>query len=529
LAENAGATGNSAKEETQMGFVYQHISVEQRMQIGVVAAMHKGSYGLVTGLARELGTSRKFIYSLADRVRVAAAEALAPRRPGPAGREHAIVVDERRLDRAIVTLALVGHASQRAISDCLGEIYDIAPSLGYVNGVLKRAAGAAAEFNDSLVLPLAEAQVAADELFALGQAHLAAVDYHSLLILALRQAERCDGAAWHKELTGLQGRGVELKRLGSDGGAALAAAMARLPEVEHHLDLWHALRRIGRAECALEQAAYAALAKEWQLEKKVEGMRASHPMGGLFWQRFEEAQGEAQRQVCRYDDLRVLGLWAREALQAIDPQSGRLRRREECLVELGVVVALLRTVGATVASELADYLAKAGPALLGYVDRLGERIGVLAEELGEEGVRRLCREWRLEREVGKGRRCERRGRQLAYERAHLLAVLHWGQDYQAARRLVVATIEGVMRGSSLAECVNSWLRPYADLMKGLKERFLPLFVLYRNAHVFARGKRAGHSPLELAGIQTPSGDWLDWLGLGTKPLPQSKEVLPIAA
>jgi len=68
--------------------------------------------------------------------------------------------------------------------------------------------------------------------------------------------------------------------------------------------------------------------------------------------------------------------------------------------------------------------------------------------------------------------------------------------------------------TSLAECVNSWLRPYADLMKGLGDRFLPLFVLYRNAHVFQRGKRAGHSPYQLAGIETPEGDWLDWLGLG---------------
>ncbi|MGI5837975.1 MAG: hypothetical protein ACOX87_15985, partial [Chloroflexota bacterium] len=47
------------------------------------------------------------------------------------------------------------------------------------------------------------------------------------------------------------------------------------------------------------------------------------------------------------------------------------------------------------------------------------------------------------------------------------------------------------------------------------DRFLPLFVLYRNAHVFERGKRAGKSPFQLAGVETPEGDWLDWLGLGS--------------
>ncbi len=105
-------------------------------------------------------------------------------------------------------------------------------------------------------------------------------------------------------------------------------------------------------------------------------------------------------------------------------------------------------------------------------------------------------------------------------------MLHWGKDYQTARPRVVRVLEGVMRGSSLAECVNSWLRPYADLMKGLKERFLPLFVLYRNGHVFARGKRAGHSPFELAGIKTPPGGWLDWLGLEQQPPSACNEALP---
>ncbi len=358
-----------------MGFVYQHISVEQRAQIGVAAVLHQGRYGLVTGLAQELGTSRKFIYTLAERVRTAVAEALAPRQPGPLPRSRTILVDQRRLDRAIVTLGLVGHAPQRAIADCLGEIYDLAPSVGYVNGVLKQAAEAAAHFNASLPLPLKQAQVAADELFVHDKAQLVAVDYASLLILTLRQAEPCDTAAWQKALADVQARGVELQRLGSDGGKALAAAMAQQPGVEHHLDLWHALRHIGRAERVLEQAAYAVMEQEWALEKKVDGMSARHPMGGYLWQRYEEAQGEAQRRIRQYDDVRTLGVWAREALEAIDPRSGRLRRREEGLAELRVITALMRTVGATAARKLAEYLEKAGPALLGYVDRLGERLG----------------------------------------------------------------------------------------------------------------------------------------------------------
>lgn len=512
-----------------MGFVYQHISVEQRAQIGIAAVLHKGRYGLVTGLAQGLGTSRKFIYTLAEQVRTAVVEAMAPRQPGPVPASHAILVDQRRLDRAIVCLGLVAHASQRAISDCLGEIYNIVPSLGYVNGVLQQAAEGAVRFNDSLPLTIKECQVAADELFAQDKAHLVAVDYRSLLILALRQSERCDASAWQEVLADLLGRGVDLKRLASDGGKALATAMAQRPEVEHHLDLWHALRHIGRAERALEQAAYAAIRKEWEMEKKATVMDGTHPMGGYVWQRYEDACREAERRVGQYDELRTLGLWAREALEAVDPVSGRIHSREGCLEELRAATALMRTLKVTAASELADYLEEAGPSLLGYAERLTQRMGVLAEELDREGMRRLCREWRLEREVGKARSCEKVERQMAYAQAHLLAVLHWGKDYQAARAKVVAVLEGVMRGSSLAECVNSWLRPYADLMKGFNKRFLPLFLLYRNSHVFARGKRAGHSPMQLAGIRTPDGDWLDWLGLGHQPPSASADAPLIAA
>ena len=108
--------------------------------------------------------------------------------------------------------------------------------------------------------------------------------------------------------------------------------------------------------------------------------------------------------------------------------------------------------------------------------------------------------------------------------------LHFGADYPASRRRVAQLLDGTMRGSSLAETVNSLLRPYAQIMRGLGERFLPLFQLYRNAHVFARGKRAGRSPFQLAGIDTPEGNWLDWLGLG-KEIAARRTVreLPMAA
>ncbi len=503
-----------------MGFVYQHITMEDRAQIGLVALLQQGTYGLVTGLARDLGTSRKFVYTLTKRVRTAVEEALAPRSPGPAPCSQTIIVDRQRLDRAIVTLGLVAHASQRAIADCLGEIYEVEPSLGYINGVLSLASKAAADFNEKLRLMVKDAQVEADELFALGKAHLVAVDHRSLLILALRQVQHCNVEAWQQELTKMSEKGVELRRLGSDGGQALGKAVAQMVELNHQLDLWHALLHVGRAKRNLEQAAYKALGKEWELEKKAKGMNPNHAMGGEVWRLYREAKVEAEKRIEKYEQLHILNGWVREALDAVERVSGRIRNRQECMAELKAVTELMREMKVDVVRKLADYLDKAGPGLLEYAEKLGAVMKVLSEEMGEEGVRRLCREWEMRREMKRVRRPDEKAAcRLAYERAHLLALLHWGNDYKNAHARVVGVLEGIMRGSSLAECVNSWLRPYADLMKGIKEQLLPLFMLYRNSHVFERGKRAGHSPLELAGIKTPQGTFLDWLGLERQQAP----------
>ena len=56
------------------------------------------------------------------------------------------------------------------------------------------------------------------------------------------------------------------------------------------------------------------------------------------------------------------------------------------------------------------------------------------------------------------------------------------------------------RSSSLAESLHSWLRPYLQIHRGMPKWLLPLLQLFWNHRTFQRGKRAGHSPLKLAGV-----------------------------
>jgi len=57
------------------------------------------------------------------------------------------------------------------------------------------------------------------------------------------------------------------------------------------------------------------------------------------------------------------------------------------------------------------------------------------------------------------------------------------------------------RSSSLAESLHSWLRPYLAIHRGMPDWLFPLLQLFWNHHVFSRGKRAGQSPLQLAGVE----------------------------
>ncbi len=60
------------------------------------------------------------------------------------------------------------------------------------------------------------------------------------------------------------------------------------------------------------------------------------------------------------------------------------------------------------------------------------------------------------------------------------------------------------RSSSLAESLHSWLRPYLTLHRGRPQWLLPLLQLVWNHHPFTRGKRAGNTPLQLAGVSDAS-------------------------
>ena len=78
------------------------------------------------------------------------------------------------------------------------------------------------------------------------------------------------------------------------------------------------------------------------------------------------------------------------------------------------------------------------------------------------------------------------------------------KDFPVALQPMVQTVWEALtlfhRSSSLAEALHSWLRSYLQAHRGMPDWLLPLLHLFWNHHRFERGKRAGQSPLQAAGV-----------------------------
>ncbi len=78
-------------------------------------------------------------------------------------------------------------------------------------------------------------------------------------------------------------------------------------------------------------------------------------------------------------------------------------------------------------------------------------------------------------------------------------------NFPEALQPVVGAVWDVLslfhHSSSLAESLHSWLRPYLQIHRGMPKWLLLLLQLFWNHHRFERDKRAGNSPLELAGVE----------------------------
>jgi len=394
-------------------------------------------------------------------------------------------------------------------------------SVGWVEGVLQEAARRADAVQAT---PEGPRQVAADEVYAGRQPVLEVVEPRSGVVLTLKRAARRDETAWGCAWLDLEERGVRIDGVVADGAEGLraGAGLDRRSAAERgqcpwaagvpgpRLDHWHTLRDLGRIARVLEHSAYRHSAAAERAERATaevayrathgRGARRGRPLGGAIDPATMRAAAQATEEAMARADgvawvLAALRDAVRDALRPVDPATGRVRTRDAVAGDLRAAAALLRELRGR-ATEAATLLEQRVAGLTAYLADLDRALAGPRAVLSPEAVACVAWAWRHQQALG----------------LHPDDAAEAWPANPAAARWVWAALDGAVRASGMVENLISALDAHRAAHRGLPQPILAVWRVYRNHRTFPRGKRAGHSPLDLAGLPTPH--WLDALGYG---------------
>jgi hypothetical protein len=487
------------------------ITSSQRAQITVEVLHPHRRWGTVTKLAEKYSISRQTVYDIADVGEQVLFTGLKPGPHGPQPKERTIKMDRNRLTRGVVVLAEAG-VSQRDTAGCLAEMLDTRLSPSWVNGELARMEKAAAAVNEHWQ-PAVDETLSGDEIYSNSAPNLLVVGNDSLYIYALTRQPASDGETWGCVLL----ETPDAPQFASDAGKGLAGGV-REAEIEvHQLDWDHLLRPLWGQATRLEKQAYAALDKVEERAVKFEQSSTQRRLEQHL-EVWERLSAEAEDKITCYDDFDQIARQVDAQFALIDLESGQLRDAvagAECLRHLG---KQLQVWDGRIYDKLSSNLINWAEELFRYQPVLARALSPLIAQWGATAIRALSRIWQIE--ADEKRRSlswpERQARQMLWEENldEALALLGPQQLWEAWDALN-QVLGRSWRGSMLAECVNSLLRPVLDARKHTDQGCLELFRFLHNVHTFERGKRAGHSPAQLVGLDVPH-DPLTLLGLAPK-------------
>jgi hypothetical protein len=490
------------------------ITGTERAQIAIAVLNNKRDWGVVTDLAAQYALSRQTLYHIAAAGKQVLINGLEPEPHGPQPREKAISVSRNRLVRGAIVLTREG-VSQRGVSRCLSEMLDTDLSPSWVNGELAKAEEASAIINAAWQ-PAVDETLSGDEIYSNDAPNLLVVGNDSLYIYALTRQPDCDGDTWGCVLLDTP----ETPQFASDAGKGLEAGAKRAEIGIHQLDWDHLLRPLWGQATRLEQQAYAAIKKVDERVDKFDQAHTPKRMAHHFaaWERLS---ADAEEKIARYDAFLELARQVDAQFALIDLKNGQVRNPVTGAESLRSAGKQLQAWNGRIYEKLSTNLIHWAEALFSYHPVLIEALAPLIERWGAPAIGALSCIWQIEAD---GKRYPlpwpvRQARQLLWEESldAAFSLLEAEQLWQACDALS-QTLDRSWRGSMLAECVNSLLRPVLNGRKHTDQGCLELFRLLHNVHPFERGKRAGHSPAQLVGLDVPD-DVLTLLGLAPKESP----------
>ena len=464
------------------------LSTRTALAIEMLTPIPERPWGWVTQMAQTCGVSRTLLYKIRDHAREALSAALAPHQAGPQPQPKDLVLDPSFLRRTITVSAML-KGSVRDIQQGLALILGVSRSMGYISQVLQEAGRAAQEHNTTLTLPL-PVLGEADEIFQGRRPCLTVVDGRSFLVLHLSPADHRDATTWGVTFLDLLERGIHFQDLASDGGKGIRAG-AREAQllIPRRPDLFHLLREAYGLGQPLERAAYRAIQwaerarraeQEAQTPRRRRGRRLKVVLTSA------QVQQREEQAVALYDLFTWLVKELRRGLEPLTSE-GRLTTAVQATATVETVVELLQQLHHQGISAWARKLQDHVEELLAPLLWLEQSLSSWRQTVDADTEAFIGWTW-LHRQ------------ELAVEVAK-----DFPESVQPVVRAFWEALSVFHRSSSLAESLHSWLRPYLEIHRGMPRWLTPLLQVFWNHHPFQRGKRAGHSPLQLAGVaEAPS-------------------------
>jgi hypothetical protein len=233
---------------------------------------------------------------------------------------------------------------------------------------------------------------------------------------------------------------------------------------------------------------------------------------------WERLSAEAESKLARCDDFFEIVQQVEAQFALLDLPSGQLRDPVIGAQSLRNLGEQLQEWDGRIYEKLRTNLINWAENLFGYQPVLARALAPLIAQWGPSALQALSRIWQIEADEKRPPLSvpEQQAQQILWEErldeAHSLL---GAQQLWGAWEALCQVLGRAWRGSMLAECVYSLLRPGLDSRKHTDQGYLELFRFLPNVHPFERGKRAGHSPAQLVGLSVPH-DALTLLGLAPK-------------
>lgn len=484
------------------------LSGQDRAEIAIKYWSAQGKRdGTVKALAEMYNLSRQSIKNIERKAREKLGELLEPGRHGPLPQVAQIEVTREHLRRSCVVLTQVG-VSQRNIPFCQQELLGQGMSASWVNGELSQLEEKASEVNHSQQ-PSIKEPLSGDELYSNGEPNLLVVGNESLYIYELSRQPTCDGETWGCILLEM----ADVPLFASDGGTGLAAGVREAEIAHHQLDWDHLLRPLWGQVSRLEDQAYAALEAVEERAIKFEQAHTSKRLQQHL-NAWEKLYLKAEEKITQYDAFYQIARQVDDWFALIDLENGQLRDPKEGAQSLRLLSQQLESWSGNIYQKLSRNLNSFADGLFQYQPVLAQALSPLIEQWGDQAISALSRIWQIE--------ADQKRQPLTLLQQHNLhnlwvncfdeAVACLGEEHLwNAWNDLTDLLNRSWRGSMLAECVNSLLRPFLDGRKQTDQGCLELFRFLHNFYPFQRGKRAGKSPAQLVNLDVPD-DPLTLLG-----------------